>query len=74
MPTLTESEPSKSDPERVVVLRRAALERAGYEASRADELARRPDIDLQHAVSLPKAGFPPEVAYQMLTSGARPVF
>ena len=71
---MTESEPPKPDPERVVALRRAALERAGYDAGRAGEIARRPDIDLQQAVSLPKAGFPPEVAYQMLTSGARPVF
>jgi hypothetical protein len=67
-------EPPKHDPERVVALRRAALARAGYDAARADELARRPDVDLQHAVSLPRAGFPPEIAYQMLTAGARPVF
>jgi len=58
---MAENEPLKHDPERVLSLRRAALERAGYDADRADELARRLDIDLQQAVSLPRAGFPRRV-------------
>jgi hypothetical protein len=50
------------DPERVVELRRASLERAGYDPASARELAGR------------KAGFPPDVARGLLTSGDRPVF
>jgi hypothetical protein len=61
-------------PARVVELRRASLERAGYDPASADELARRADISLQDALQLVKAGFPPDVALQMLTSGERPVF
>jgi hypothetical protein len=61
-------------PARVVELRRASLERAGYDPASADELARRVDISLQDALQLVKAGFPPDVALQMLTSGERPVF
>lgn len=64
----------KPDTERVVALRRVALERAGYGAKAAEEIARRLEIDLQQAVALPRAGFPPEVACEMLTSGSRPVF
>jgi hypothetical protein len=62
------------DPERVVELRRASLERAGYDPASARELAGRIDISLGDAVRLVKAGFPPDVARGLLTSGDRPVF
>lgn len=62
------------DSERVVALRRQALERAGYGPGAAAELAERLDVDLQYAVSLTKHGFPAEVAYELVRSGARPVF
>jgi hypothetical protein len=60
--------------ERVVELRRQALERAGFSPEHASALAQRIDVDLPYAVSLPKQGFPPEVAYELLRSGSRPVF
>jgi len=72
--SMAEDDQPKHDLERAVALRQAALERAGYDARGAGEIARRLDIDLQQAVSLPRAGFPPEVAYEMLVSGSRPVF
>jgi hypothetical protein len=65
---------AEADPVRVVGLRRQALERAGFRPELARELAERLDIDLQHALGLVKQGFPPQVAYELLTSGSRPVF
>jgi hypothetical protein len=62
------------DPERVVELRRASLERAGYDPASAQALAERLEVPLQDALALRKAGFPPEAALAMLTSGGRPVF
>jgi len=62
------------DSSRVVRLRCASLERAGYEPNAARELAARFEIPLQDALNLLRAGFPPDVAFAMLTSGARPVF
>jgi hypothetical protein len=57
-----------------VELRRASLERAGYDPTTARILAERIDVPLQDALALRRAGFPPEVALAMLTSGDRPVF
>ena len=62
------------DPARVVELRRASLERAGYDPVLAGDLAARIDIPLQDALALRKAGFPSDAAYSMLTSQDRPVF
>jgi hypothetical protein len=59
---------------RVVELRRASLERAGYDPETAGALAERVEIALPDALALRKAGFPPDVAFAMLTSGDRPVF
>ena len=42
------------------------LERAGYPAAAAVELAARHDIDLHHAVELVKQGCPAELAVQIL--------
>ena len=61
-------------PDRVVRLRREALERAGYGPELATELAERFEIELPRALSLVRQGFPPEVASELLRSGARPVF
>ncbi|MFO7572286.1 MAG: hypothetical protein R6W48_06775 [Gaiellaceae bacterium] len=65
---------AKHDRERIVALRRASLERAGYDPETARALAERVEIPLQDALALRKAGFPPEVALAMLDAGDRPVF
>ena len=62
------------DEQRVVELRRQAFERAGFSPEAAADLAARLDLDLQRSLSLVKHGFPPEVAYELVTSGRRPVF
>ncbi len=63
------------DPGRVVELRRASLERAGYDAEQAAELARRLDVDLQAALAPRRQGLPADVAFQIaLSSGGRTVF
>lgn len=65
---------SPDDPTRVVELRRASLERAGFDPESAGTLAERVEIALADALALRRAGFPPEVVLAMLTSGERPVF
>jgi len=52
--------------ERVERWRAEALERAGYDADSAQELASRPDVDLHHAIELVEAGCEPELALQIL--------
>jgi hypothetical protein len=42
------------------------LERAGYEARAAAEIAARHDIDLHRAVDMLRRGCPPELALQIL--------
>lgn len=64
----------KPDLERIVELRRASLERAGYDPRAAEMLAARTDIPLPDALALRRAGFPPDAALSMLTSQERPVF
>lgn len=59
---------------RVIELRRASLERAGLDPSSAARLAEQTDVPLQEALSLARAGFPPDVVLAMLASGNRPVF
>jgi hypothetical protein len=51
---------------RVVDWRRTELERAGYHAAAASELAKRNDVDLHVAVDLIRRGCPPETALQIL--------
>ena len=55
-------------------MRRSSLERAGYDSLSAQALAERVEVPLADALTLRRAGFPPEVALAMLTSGDRPVF
>ncbi|HXG77266.1 MAG TPA: hypothetical protein VNJ53_11905 [Gaiellaceae bacterium] len=62
------------DRDRAVELRRASLERAGYDPESARTLAERLDVPLRDALALRRAGFPPEVVAQMLLAGERPVF
>lgn len=66
--------PAEADRERIVELRRQALERAGFSPQAAQDLAGRLELDLRQARSLVERGFPPDVAYDMLLSGSRPVF
>jgi hypothetical protein len=52
--------------ERVEQWRAEALERVGYGAQAAAELAARLDIDLHRAIALVENGCPPETALQIL--------
>jgi hypothetical protein len=52
--------------ERVESWRAEALERAGYSARHAAQLAQRFDIDLHRAVDLVKRGCAPELAARIL--------
>jgi hypothetical protein len=52
--------------ERVEQWRAEALERVGYGAQAAAELAARLDIDLHRAIDLVEQGCPPETALQIL--------
>ena len=63
------------DEERVVALRRASLERAGYTREQALDLAGRLEIDLQAALAPRRQGLPPDVAHALvLSGGGRTVF
>ncbi len=52
--------------ERIERWRTEALERAGFNAEAAEELARRHDIDLHSAIGLLERGCPPETALEIL--------
>ena len=52
--------------ERVEQWRAEALERVGYGAQGAAELAARLDVDLHRAIALVENGCPPEMALQIL--------
>ena len=70
-----ESPESGVDEERVVALRCASLERAGYTPEQALDLARHLEIDLQAALAPRRQGLPPEVAHALvLSGGGRTVF
>jgi hypothetical protein len=62
----TELQPTESEHERVERWRADMLERAGYSAEQAAELAGRSDIDLHHAMGLLEKGCSAEVAIQIL--------
>jgi hypothetical protein len=65
MPT-TETPVRLTEQELVEQWRAEALERAGYPAQAAVELAARTDVDLHRAAELLKAGCTPELALQIL--------
>jgi hypothetical protein len=52
--------------ERILRWRAEELERAGYEATAAVELAARTDVDLHLAVDLLERGCPSEIALRIL--------
>jgi hypothetical protein len=62
----TELQHTESEHERVERWRADMLERAGYSAEQAAELAGRSDIDLHHAMGLLEKGCSAEVAIQIL--------
>jgi hypothetical protein len=62
----TELQPTESEHDRVERWRADMLERAGYSAEQAAELAGRTDIDLHHATGLLEKGCSAEVALQIL--------
>ena len=64
--TATELHPRESEHERVERWRADRLERAGYTAEQAAELAGRSDVDLHQAVGLVEQGCEPEVAFRIL--------
>lgn len=62
----TEVHPRESEQERIERWRADMLERAGYSADDASELAGRFDVDLHQAIGLIEKGCTPEVALQIL--------
>ena len=62
----TELHPRESELERIERWRAERLERAGYDADAAAQLAARPDVDLHQAIGLIEKGCSPEVALQIL--------
>jgi hypothetical protein len=64
--TATELQIVETEQDRVQRWRIEALERAGYEAEAASELAARPDVDLHRAIQLLESGCPADVALRIL--------
>ena len=62
----TELHPRETEHERVERWRADMLERAGYSAEQASEVAGRTDVDLHQAIALVESGCSPEVALQIL--------
>jgi hypothetical protein len=62
----TELQPTESEQERIERWRTEMLERAGYSAEHAAELAGRSQVDLHQAIGLIEKGCSPEVALQIL--------
>jgi hypothetical protein len=65
MPT-AETPVSPSEQDLVERWRAQELERAGFDAAAAAELAGRSDVDLHRAVELLQKGCPPDVALSIL--------
>jgi len=66
MPAAEVHSPEETELERIERWRAEELERAGYDARAAGELAARHDIDLHHAAELLQRGCSPELALQIL--------
>jgi hypothetical protein len=64
--TQTKPQRQRDALESVVAWRRESLERAGYPAALADDIASS-DADLHQAIDLLRAGCTPELAAQILT-------
>ena len=56
----------ETEAEKVERWRAEALEKVGYDADSARQLAARPEVDLHRAVELVEAGCSPEVALRIL--------
>jgi hypothetical protein len=64
--TAAEIQLEETEAGRVVRWRAEELERAGYSAADAAELAERNDVDLHRAIGLLESGCPAELALQIL--------
>ena len=64
--TAAEIQITETEAERVQRWRAEELERAGYDADSASELAGRSDVDLHRAIGLLEAGCSVELALQIL--------
>ena len=59
-------QPQDTEQQRIERWRAEMLERAGYDADGAAELARRSDVDLHRATGLLEQGCPPDIALRIL--------
>jgi len=59
-------QPQETEQQRIERWRAEILERAGYGAEEAAELAGRHDVDLHHATGLLEQGCPPDIALRIL--------
>jgi len=59
-------QPQDTEQQRIERWRAEMLERAGYDADQAAELAGRHDVDLHHAAGLLEQGCPPDIALRIL--------
>lgn len=62
----TETQKPETEIERIERWRRGELERAGYPADTAAEIATRLDVDLHQAVALLQRGCPADIAARIL--------
>ncbi len=62
----TELHPIETEQQRIERWRAETLERAGFSAAHAGELAARGDVDLHTAIGLIENGCPAEVALRIL--------
>jgi len=60
-------EVTETELDRVVTMRREAMERAGFPFTSALELANRDDVDWHRAVELVENGCPHQTAFEILT-------
>ncbi len=63
---MTAAEAQQTELERIDAWRAQALERAGYPAAAAAQLAARHEVDIREATALLERGCPPELAVRIL--------
>jgi hypothetical protein len=59
-------QPQETEQQRIERWRVEMLERAGYGADEAAQIAGRHDVDLHHAMGLLEQGCPPDIALRIL--------
>jgi len=64
--TTAEIVQQETEEQRIERWRTEVLQRAGYDADGAEQLARRTDVDLHWAVELVERGCPPALALEIL--------